>query len=84
LCNLVADNFLSQLVSTPTHDNNILDLEFINCSNMFEVADGLPGADHAAFQDICKLHTCDHSLYNYKHADFSYFESVLALEYNLQ
>lgn len=51
---------------------------------MFEVADGLPGADHAAFQDICKLHTCDHSLYNYKHADFSYFESVLALEYNLQ
>ena len=47
-----------------------------------EVIDGLPGTDHSAVQfsfsfDTVKLHSADRLLYNYKHADFSHFESVL-------
>ena len=34
LCDLIADNFLSQLVYTPTHGKNILDLILTNCQHI--------------------------------------------------
>ena len=48
---LVSDCFLTQLVSTSTHHDNILDLVLTNVpSNVFSVAvfDNLPGTDHDA------------------------------------
>jgi len=84
LCNLTSDNYLSQVVLSPTHGDNILDLVFTNfptCFKSVDIVDGLPGTDHAATQftytfDV-KLRTADRFLYNYKRADFNHYESVL-------
>jgi len=47
-----------------------------------KVVDGLPGTDHSAVHftfsiETVQLRSADRLLYNYKRADFSYFESVL-------
>ena len=86
LCDLVVDNFLSQLVYTPTHGKNILDLVLTNCQHILsqiEVVDNLPGTDHDAVHfiisvDTVKSRSCQHYLYNYKRANFEYFESLLS------
>ena len=85
LCDLIADNFLSQLVYTPTHGKNILDLVLTNCQHLLsqlEVVDNLPGTDHDAVHfvinvDTTKSGSCQRYLYNYKRVNFDYFESVL-------
>ena len=85
LCSIASDNYLSQVVLSPTHGHNILDLVFANfpgCFQSVEVIDGLPGTDHSAVPfsfsfDTVKLRSADHLLYNYKRADFNYFEFVL-------
>ena len=51
LCDLVNDNYLSQLVTVPTRGDNILDLLFSNSPNFIanvQVTDNLPGTDHDA------------------------------------
>ena len=51
LCQLVHDNFLSQLVSHPTRGENVLDLLLTTNPDLIasiEVTDSLPGCDHDA------------------------------------
>ena len=53
LCQLVCDNFSTQLVSTPTRGDSVLDLLLTSNTNLissFGVVDSLPGCDHDAFQ----------------------------------
>ena len=50
-CTLVHDNFLTQLVSSPTREDHILDLVFTNNPSFLyivKVVDNLPGCDHDA------------------------------------
>jgi len=78
LCDLVRDNYLSQLVTSPTRGDNILDLLFYN-SNFItnvQVTDNLPGTDHDAIKftlsvDLPGKPSCKRLLYNYKRAAHS-------------
>ena len=86
LCTLVNDNYLTQLVNFPTRENNILDLIFVNSTNIVsgvQSVDNLPGTDHEAIQFTLivappkQIH-CSRFLYNYKKADLALFHEVLS------
>ena len=79
LCDLVRDNFLQQLVLSPTRENNLLDLVLTNQPDLIldvTVVDNLPLTDHDAVKfTLCAadaLQTpCKRTLYNYKRANLS-------------
>ena len=86
LCQFVRDNFLYQLVSDPTRQDNILDLVFTNCPDLVvntEVVDNLPSTDHDAIHfNLNILSTpqepCSRSLYNYKKANLVLLNKTLS------
>jgi len=86
LCQLVHDNFLSQLVSHPTRGENVLDLLLTTNPDLIasiEVTDSLPGCDHDAIHfmlsaTIPQQSTTKRVLYNYKSANIDDFKEVLS------
>ena len=73
-------------VNFPTRENNILDLIFVNSTNIVsgvQSVDNLPGTDHEAIQFTLivappkQIH-CSRFLYNYKKADLALFHEVLS------
>ena len=84
-CDIVSDNFLTQLVHQPTRGDHILDLIFtnhLNCVSSIEVVDNLPGTDHDAVEFVVSSSVVnvqpDRVLYNYTKADFSEYLEVLS------
>ena len=85
LCDLVNDNYLSQLVTVPTRGDNILDLLFSNSPNFItnvQVTDNLPGTDHDAIKFTLSVvlpgkSSCKRLPYNYKRADLSLLSNVM-------
>ena len=86
LCDLVRDNCLTQLVSTPTRQHHLLDLLLTNRPNMISnvcVIDNLPSTDHDAIHFTLNVTVslespCKRVLYNYKRADMSAFLETLS------
>ena len=76
---LVRDNYLHQMVVTPTRYQNLLDLVFTNQPDIVvgvQVVDNLPLTDHNAVWFILKVTTlpqtpCKRSLFHYKKADLT-------------
>ena len=84
-CDIVSDNFLTQLVHLPTRGDHILDLIFTNhpgSINSVAIVDNLPGTDHEAVEFVKSssiVYVQPHRvLYNYAKADFSVFLEVLS------
>ena len=85
-CNIVSDNFLTQLVHLRTRGDNILDLIFTNCPNSIsavEIVDNLPEADYntvkfvVSFLPVTQVQP-NRVLFYYTKADFSVFLEVLS------
>ena len=88
-----SDNFLTQLVSSPTRGQHILDLIFVNDSSFVSnilVGDSFPGSDHRSvscslFFDVCPrnfhdLHSSESHVSNYldfSRADWRKYRSLL-------
>ena len=84
-CDIVGDNFLTQLVHLPTRDDHILDLIFTNhpiSISSVEVVDNLPGTDHDAVEFVVSSSVVGEQpnrvLYNYTKADSNVFSEVLS------
>ena len=57
-CSFIHDNFLTQLVSSPTRSDHILDLILTNnprCVSNVQVVDNLPGSDHDAVEFVLSV-----------------------------
>lgn len=86
LCEIVDDNCLRQLVTTPTRVNRTLDLVFSNQPDLLSavsMVDGLPCSDHDGVSFVIKLSPPRHSthkryIYDFKTADMSDFNNRLA------
>ena len=86
LCQLVCDNFCTQLVSCSTRGDNILDLLLTTHPDLVssvEIVDSLPGCDHDAVQfnlsaTMPKQTTVKRVLYNYKAANIDDLKEVLS------
>ena len=86
LCQLVCDNFFSQLVSCPTRGDAILDLILATHPDLIspvQVIDSLPGCDYDAVHfylsaTIPKQFTVKRVLYNYKAANIDDLKEVLS------
>ena len=83
-CSLVHDNFLTQLVTSPTRYDHILDLILTNdprqVSNV-HVVGNLPGTDHDAVEFVLSVSSDiaeqpNRVLYNYSKADLHEFQEV--------
>ena len=77
----MSDNFLSQLVTSPSRSNNILDLLLTNNPDIVlsvAISDNLPGTDHSAvwFTVSRSVSSRLKVLYNYSKADFNHFSSL--------
>ena len=87
LCEVTLDHSLSQLVTEPTRQGNILDLLFTNNADHVhdvEVVDGLPGGDHDAVHFVYEvgnpvLSRAKRKVYNFKKANFDHFRDLLAM-----
>ena len=85
-CSLVHDNFLTQLVSSPTRGDHILDLILTNnpsCVSNVRVVDNLPGSDHDAVEFDLSVSSdnivqSSQVLFNYSKADLHEFQEVLS------
>ena len=86
LCNMLADNFLSQLIFFP-HEAQICWTCFLlitlKCFFSVDIMDNLPGTDHNALQYKLAYNYCNPQQYkwllnNYKKADFIYFSTILS------
>ena len=84
-CDIVGNNFLTQLVHLPTRDDHILDLILTNHPNSIssvEIVDNLPGTDHDAVEFVVSSSIVgvqpNRVLYNYTKADFNVFSEVLS------
>ena len=86
LCNIVSDNFLTQLVHLATRGDNILDHIFTNCPNSIssvEIVDNLPGANHDAVKFVVSFLPVTQVqpnwvLFNHTKANFSVFLEVVS------
>ncbi len=86
LCDMVNDNSLHQLVTTPTREQNILDLVLTNipCNvGQVSVTEGIHGSDHEAVSFILKLASTRpniprRTVFNYKRADFAKLRETLS------
>ncbi len=86
LCEIIDDNCLQQLVTTPTRVNRTLDLVFSNQPDLLSAVstvDGLPCSDHDGVSFIIKLPpprrpTRKRYIYDLKAADMSDFKNRLA------
>jgi len=86
-CTIVQDNFLSQMVNSPTRGNHILDLVLTNRPDYItavHLMDNLPGTDHDSVEfTVCvyppRQSTSDKKLHNYKKTDFVAFKELLSL-----
>jgi len=64
LCRFVCDNFFTQLVSTPTRGDSILDLLLTSNTDLISsvgVMNSLPGCDHDAIHFQLSLYKTKHS-----------------------
>ena len=85
-CDIVSDCFLTQLVSTSTCRDNILDLVLTNVpSNVFSVAvcDNLPGTDHDAVNFVIEAEVNAKNippryLYDYSKIDQEHFATIFS------
>ena len=86
LCQLVHDNFFSQLLSSPTRGGNILDLLLTSHPHFIssvQIIDSLPGCDHDALHfslaaTIPKQTAVKRVMYNYKAANIEDLKEVLS------
>ena len=86
MCDLVRDNYLHQMVVSPTRHQSLLDLVLTNQPDMVagvKVVDNLPLTDHDAVQFTLNVITspqtpCKRSLYNYKKADLLLLRDILS------
>ena len=86
LCSLTQNKYLTQLVNFPTREGDILDLIFVNNTNIVscvQPVDNLPGTDHEAIQFALVVTSprqvnCSRLLYNYKKADLDHLYEVLS------
>jgi len=85
-CDLVKDNWLSQLVSVPTLHHHLLNLLFTNRPDLISkvcVVDNLPSTEHGAIHFMLNVvvpsqSPCKRILYNYKKADMSIFGDFIS------
>jgi len=81
-CSLVHDNFLTQLVSSPTRGDHILDLILTNnpsCVSNVRVADNLPGSNYDAVEFALSVSSkSSQILFNYSTCDLHKFQEVLS------
>ena len=83
---LVHDNFLTQLISSPTRGGHILDLILTNnpsCVSNVRVVDNLPGSDHDAVEFDLSVSSdnivqSSRVLFNYSKADLHEFQEILS------
>ena len=86
-CDIVSDCFLTQLVSTSTRRDNILDIVLTNVpSNVFSVVvcDNLPGTDHDAVNFVIEVEVNAKNippcyLYDYSKIDQEHFATIFSL-----
>jgi len=87
LCTVVNDNFLTQLVSSPTRGDHIPDLVFQTilalCMMLELLIDNLPGCDHDAVEfnlsaTLDNVVQSNRILFNYSKADLHEFQEVLS------
>ena len=86
LCNIVMDSFLTQMVTLPTRENNILDLVLTSHADLVtyvHLTDNLADCDHEVVEFLVAvtspaIHERKRKLYNFKQANFEEFESLLS------
>ncbi len=84
LMNMVEDSFLTQLVTQPTRENNILDLVLVSDTDLVrdcEVEEKLDGSNHNIIHfNVCVQHKLDNNptlIPDYRKANFNLAREML-------